>query len=63
MWWLGGTLAVLCSAVFTLLILERRQKANERRRYQRFLQEDKQTSTLEYVENVTRQRRDNRMWR
>lgn len=63
MWWLGGTLAVLCSAVVALLLLERRQKAHERRRYQRFLQEDKETSTLEYVENVTQQRRDSRMWR
>ncbi len=63
MWWLGAVLAMLCSAVFALLLLERRQKTHERLRYQRFLQEDKETSTLGYAETVTRQRRDNRMWR
>lgn len=63
MWWLGGILAVLFTAVGALLALEKRQKNHARRRYQRFLQEDKHTSTLEYVENVTQQRRDNRMWR
>jgi len=63
MWWLAGTLALLCSAVMALLLLERHQKANERRRYQRFLREDRETSTLEYVETVTQQRRDSRVWR
>lgn len=55
-------------SVLTLLFgLSRLASARESKArklaYQRFSQEDRQHSTLEYRADVTRQRRDTRVWR
>ena len=44
-------------------LLGAHQQKAQKRAYQQFLQEDRMTSTLEYAENITRQRRDTRIWR
>ncbi|MGE5453238.1 MAG: hypothetical protein ACM3VZ_15520 [Acidobacteriota bacterium] len=61
------TVSVALGLATTLYGLSRlvssRQAQSRKQAYQRFLQEDRQHSTLEYHRDVTRQRRDTRMWR
>ena len=54
----------LVSALYAVSrLLTSRQEQTRKRDYQRFLQEDRMNSTLEYSRDVTRQRRDTRVWR
>ena len=54
----------LLAGLFALAkLLGAQQQRAKKRAYQQFLQEDRMTSTLEFAENVTRQRRDTRIWR
>lgn len=54
----------LVSALYAVSrMLTSRQEQSRKRDYQRFLQEDRMNSTLEYSRDVTRQRRDTRVWR
>ncbi len=54
----------LVSALYAVSrLLTSRQEQSRKRDYQRFLQEDRMNSTLEYSRDVTRQRRDTRVWR
>ena len=60
-------LTLTLGLVTTLYVLSRllttRHEQLRKRDYQRFLQEDRMNSTLEYSRDVTRQRRDTRVWR
>lgn len=56
-------LGLITSLYAASRILSARQEQSRKRAYQRFLQEDRQHSTLEFSQDVTRQRRDNRLWR
>lgn len=61
------TLTVALGLISTLYAFSRllaaRQEQTRKRTYQQFLQEDRMNSTLEYSRDVTRQRRDTRVWR
>ncbi len=49
--------------LWCLNALSHQHEAKRKRQYAKFLSDDRHTSTLEYVENVTRERRDSRVWR
>ncbi len=51
------------AALWLIHVAARNHSRKKRRQYAQFLRADRQTSTLEYVENVTRERRDARVWR
>ncbi|MDE2592745.1 MAG: hypothetical protein KGL57_00800 [Burkholderiales bacterium] len=57
------TLGLVSALYVVARLLSGSQIQARKREYQRFLQEDRMNSTLEYSRDVTRQRRDTRVWR
>lgn len=57
------TLGLVSALYAASRLLTSRHEQTRKRDYQRFLQEDRMNSTLEYSRDVTRQRRDTRVWR
>lgn len=57
------SLGLVIGLMLAAKLLASRARESKKRAYQQFLHEDRMTSTLEYTREVTRQRRDTRIWR